>query len=261
MKKYLRFINKILLNFGLNIRKFLAGFKGLAYYFSDYLKFKKTNDSKLFPFVNLYPIFGNRFGSAGTMNGHYFHQDYYIAKRIYETNPEIHLDVGSRIDGFVAHVAIFRKIWLIDVRPMQSSLENITFVQADLTSKSERMKDFADSVSCLHAIEHFGLGRYGDPIDPDGHLKGLENIYSMIRPGGTFYFSTPIGPQRIEFNAHRVFSLQYLLDLFASKYEIIQFSLVDDKGDMHNNMELSEANIASNFGCQYGCGIFEMRKK
>ena len=86
----------------------------------------------------------------------------------------------------------------------------------------------------------------------------------MLKPGGKFYFSVPIGRQRVEFNAHRVFSVKHLLELFKDRYEIEHFSYVDDDGDLHENAELTEAGIADNFGCSYsgacGCGIFEMRK-
>ena len=70
----------------------------------------------------------------------------------------------------------------------------------------------------------------------------------------------PIGPQRLEFNAHRVFSILYIIDLFKNKYRIDSFSYVDDKGDLHENVELSSDDIANNYGCHYGCGIFEMTK-
>jgi SAM-dependent methyltransferase len=134
-------------------------------------------------------------------------------------------------------------------------------VQADLMDESSNYDNYCDSISCLHAIEHFGLGRYNDPIDADGHLKGLNSIHKILKPGGTFYFSTPIGPQRIEFNAHRVFSLAYLLGKFEKDYELIHFSYVDDAGDLYENQALTPQNIQANFNCHYGCGIFELRKK
>jgi hypothetical protein len=119
---------------------------------------------------------------------------------------------------------------------------------------------YTDSISCLHAIEHFGLGRYNDSIDADGHIKGLDTIYHTLKQGGKFYFSTPIGPQRIEFNAHRVFSVQYLLDLFKGKYLIDSFSFIDDSGDLHKDIELTKDLIDSNCDCTYGCGVFELSK-
>ena len=55
-------------------------------------------------------------------------------------------------------------------------------------------------------LEHFGLGRYGDPIDPNGYKIGFANLASLLRPGGRFYLSTPLGQERVEFNANWVFN-------------------------------------------------------
>ena len=109
--------------------------------------------------------------NAGSYIGHYFHQDLLVAKFIYEKSPKRHIDIGSRMDGFVAHVAAFREIEVVDVRPLsRSKHENIKFTQVDFMKPQEDLGK-ADSVSCLHAIEHFGLGRYTDPNDVNGHEK------------------------------------------------------------------------------------------
>jgi hypothetical protein len=126
--------------------------------------------------------------------------------------------------------------------------------------KKFSLSDYCDSVSCLHALEHFGLGRYGDKIDYNGHLVGWNNIHKMLKKGGKFYFSVPIGKQKIEFDAHRVFAIQYLLGLINDKYIIDSFSYVNDDGDLVTNAELNEASIEKNFSCHYGCGIFELTK-
>jgi hypothetical protein len=122
------------------------------------------------------------------------------------------------------------------------------------------MAAYTDSLSCLHAIEHFGLGRYGDPIDFEGHIKGLHSLHSILKPGGTLYLSCPIGPQRIEFNAHRVFAVKYLLTLLEARFTLRNFSYVDDRGDLHENIDMAEEQHLANFGCHYGCGIFELEK-
>ena len=44
--------------------------------------------------------------------------------------------------------------------------------------------DSIDSLSCIYALEHYGLGRYGDPIDPDGWLKGLIEMQRILTRGG-----------------------------------------------------------------------------
>jgi hypothetical protein len=119
---------------------------------------------------------------------------------------------------------------------------------------------YCDSLSCLHALEHFGLGRYGDPIDYDGYLVGLENLYLLLKKGGRLYFSVPIGSQRIEFNAHRVFGMQYLVKLLSEKFEIDRFSFVDDGGNLTEDAVLEESRLEDNVGCSLGCGIFELTK-
>ena len=85
-------------------------------------------------------------------------------------------------------------------------------------------------------------------------------MYNILKPNGIFYFSVPIGRLRVEFNAHRVFSIEYLLGMFKDKFEVVSFSYVDDTGDLHKKVELNEQNIKDSFGCNYGCGIFELRK-
>ena len=75
----------------------------------------------------------------------------------------------------------------------------------DLMNPPENFKECCDSLSCLHAIEHFGMGRYGDRVDLDGHVKGFRSLCAILKPGGLLDFSVPIGPDRIDFNASRVF--------------------------------------------------------
>ncbi|MBC7947578.1 MAG: DUF268 domain-containing protein [Chitinophagaceae bacterium] len=224
-------------------------------------KIGRTAGSKDWPLITLRPILEDKHDESGVLNGAYFHQDLLVARKVFLNKPDRHIDIGSRTDGFVAHVAVFRPIEIIDIRPQHSKVENISFLQGDLMNPvSPQLVSCCDSLSSLHAIEHFGLGRYGDPIDPAGHTKALDNIHSMLKPGGTFYFAVPMGPQEIEFNAQRIFSLRYLLQLLKDRYSINDFSFVDDKGDLHTKVALNEENINSNCGCTYGCAIFDLRK-
>ncbi|WP_343673259.1 DUF268 domain-containing protein [Chitinophaga sp.] len=215
-----------------------------------------------FPHFAVYPCLLDRTAEGGTTKGHYFHQDLWVSQQIFKENPVKHVDIGSRVDGFVAHVAAYRFIEVIDVRPINSEIDNMQFVQADMMMENPHLENYCDSMSCLHALEHFGLGRYGDPLDIDGHLKGFASMSKMLKVGGKMYFSVPIGPQRIEFNAHRVFSISYLLKMFAANnYKVDTFCYVDDKGDLHKNVSMAnEQEVAGNFGCQWGCGIFKLEK-
>jgi SAM-dependent methyltransferase len=248
--------------FGIDLSRIVRAFRALPQYYRDLLTFREQSRAtgSPFPLGKLNPRLTDR-GSIG-VGGHYFHQDLHVARRIFENRPTLHVDVGSRVDGFVAHVASFRRIMVMDIRELpDTGHSNIEFVRGDIMNLPEGISDYCDSLSCLHAIEHFGLGRYGDPIAVDGHLRGLETMFRMLQVGGKFYFSVPIGPQRIEFNAHRVFSLDYLLALFRDRFELDDFSYVDDRGLFHRSAVLSDENVVANFGCIYGCGIFEMTKR
>jgi SAM-dependent methyltransferase len=226
-----------------------------AWYLHDFEKFiELSKNLNLIGTMLSFPILTDKDFPSGSMSGQYFHTDLLVAQKIFKKNPRKLVDVGSRQDGFVAHVASFREIEVFDIRPQLAKVENVTFRQADLMRADKSVEGYCDAVSSLHAIEHFGLGRYGDPIDPAGHVKAIDNIYHILQDKGMFYFAVPIGEQRIEFNAHRVFDVEYLLELFKGKFEVVSFSFVDDGGDLHKNVPIMSP------GCHYGCGIFELMK-
>lgn len=224
-------------------------------YIKEYFAFKKaggTIDKK-------YPIYSDYKEQAGSATGHYFHQDLLVANYIYQANPQRHIDVGSSVYGFASHVAAFREIEIIDVRPLKDTgHKNIKFQQMDLMAGSGVESEVTDSISCLHAIEHFGLGRYGDPIDPQGHIKGFLNLLKMLKPNGLLYISFPIAQHsQVQFNAHRVFEPSEIMS-WQDKYqiELQSFSFVDDAGDLHEGKQVM--NVPSN--TQYGCGIYTFKK-
>jgi SAM-dependent methyltransferase len=237
--------------------------RGFPYYLRDMLKLRKQqkNADVKFDFGKLYSCLWDRFAQSGTASGFYFYQDLLIAKRIFLNDPDLHVDIGSRVESFVAHVATFREILVFDIRELKSNIPNIKFIRADLTGNIDKhFANYCDFLSCLHALEHFGLGRYGNPVKFDGYIIDLNNMYTILKKGGKFYLSVPIGPQRIEFNAHRVFSLKYILSLLEQKYNLDAFSLVNDNDELFENVELTKNEVNRNFGCFYGCGIFEMTK-
>lgn len=193
--------------------------------------------------------------------GAYFHQDQRVAHLIHDASPRRHVDVGSRLDGFIGNLAIFREVEVIDIRPQPAHIRNVTFHQLDLMAELPmEWVACTDSLSCLHTIEHFGLGRYGDPIDANGHLKGLAQLKRMVAPGGLLYLSAPMGPQRVEFNAHRVFAAATLTGWFADGWEIEHFDVIDDDNRVHEDIAWRGADLENHFGCRLGVGIVTARK-
>jgi hypothetical protein len=203
---------------------------------------------------NLVPILSDFRSEAGVATGHYFHQDLWAARGIHEAKPHRHVDVGSRIDGFVAHVLTFMPVQVVDIRPLYTNVTGLEFVQDDGTA----LKSFSDasvvSLSSLHALEHFGLGRYGDEVDPDGWRKGMRALARVLAPGGALYLSVPLGRQRLEFNGHRVFDPKTVLDTM-SDLSLTAFAAVDDAGDFHQNSQPSDFASA-----RMACGLFRFSK-
>lgn len=215
-----------------------------------------------FPQGKSRPIHTERFSEAGEAAGHYFHQDLLVAREIFRRNPRRHVDVGSSIYGFVSHVAAFREIEVFDVRPVTTVVSGIRFVQRDLMEPMSLDSGTSDSVSCLHALEHFGLGRYGDPIDYEGWRKGLFGLLSILEPQGVLYLGVPTGArQRVEFNSHRVFSLPFLRDVLLQQCDIERLAFVDDLGELHDYLDPFSADASRSFGADYGCSIWVLRKR
>ncbi len=205
---------------GFDLPRLFRGASALPDYAKDLKSFKSKYKGKLI----LNPCLLDKSEESGSTKSEYFLQDLYVAQKIHKANPRRHLDVGSRVDGFVAHVASFRDIEVVDIRPTTAVIPGIKFIQADLMAVSLMHFDAqTDSLSCLHALEHFGLGRYGDPINPMGHELGLKNIAMFLEKSGTLYLSMPVGIERVEFNSHRVVNPLWLLE-YAS---ILNLCLVD----------------------------------
>ena len=264
MKSILTRMYRTSVNYGFDPKRLIRMLKakGDNTFLAELKEMKRQQGTdKSFEWGKLSPILTEKYEEGGVMKGDYFNQDLYVARLVHDANPEKHLDIGSRTDGFVAHVASFRNIDIIDIRAITSQVKNITFRQADLMNLPEDLINSYDSVSSLHALEHFGLGRYGDPIDYYGYLKGINNITKILRKGGVFYFSVPMGTQRIEFNEQRVFSLEYLIGILSPDYTIKTFSYVNDHGILFENAELIPESVKSNFSCWYGCAIFTLIKK
>jgi SAM-dependent methyltransferase len=200
----------------------------------------------------LYPALGDRHAGAGAASGHYFHQDIWAARQIFCRRPARHVDVGSSVAGFIAHLLAFREVEYVDLRPLRTNVQGLHFRQGDIT-RLPYESDSLESISALHVGEHIGLGRYGDPIDPEGWLKAIRELCRVIRPGGVIYYSVPIGKERLEFDGHRVFHPSTIVTAF-SPLELTEFAYVDDRGDYVPDADYRQ------LGGWYSCGLFVFSK-
>lgn len=252
----IRTLYRILQSFGWNPRATFNAIRGLPAYIRDFVTFVRACGATKVP-MRIFPILGDRYEPSGVASGHYFHADLWAARRIYQLGTEKHVDIGSRIDGLISHLLTFREVEVLDIRGLSATgVTGLKFTRLDVMNCENLPKDYADSISSVHALEHFGLGRYGDSVDPFGYQKGLEGFIRLLKPGGKLLLAVPIGGECVEFNAHRIFEpAQFLNMLTEIGFRLDAFSFVDDEGGFRANVACDSAA-----GLTYGCGCFELTK-
>lgn len=227
----------------------------------DAKQYSRLNDRKSFEIISKYNYYisADKNKSAGTIDS-YFWQDLWAAKKISKEKPRVHYDIGSRVDGFIAHVlATGIKVCLIDIRPLDNIfIDNLDFICSDATNLEGIKDNSIDSISALCSLEHFGLGRYGDPIDPEACFKCFEAIQKKVRANGDIYISVPIGKEHIEFNAHRVFYAKTIVNCF-DKCDLVEFSSAKIE-EYEENIDIAKYDEDASIGGNR-FGLFHFKKK
>jgi SAM-dependent methyltransferase len=182
---------------------------------------------------------------------HYIYHPAWAARILAETKPKKHVDIAS-ILSFPTIVSAFVPVEYYDYRPADLNLKNL-----DSRAGNLHALPFPDasveSLSCMHTIEHVGLGRYGDPIDYDGDLKAMKELVRVLSPGGSLLFVVPIGRPRIEWNAHRIYSYEQILTAFTG-LSLKEFSLIPDNYEAHGLIRNADPSLVSQQS--YACGCF-----
>jgi SAM-dependent methyltransferase len=242
--------------FGINAAWIVRSLQGIPKFLNDVSQYRKQDVPPSFRLAmkDLTPMLRDHRGDAGVATGQYFHQDLWAARKIFARRPQLHIDIGSRIDGFVAHLLVFMDVDVIDVLALDSKVRGLSFHQRDATYLEDIPPNSVDSLSSLHAAEHFGLGRYSDPIDAWAHTKFMSALARVLAPGGFLYFSVPIGLERLYFNAHRIFAIGTILAQLKT-LRLVTFSYVNEMGDLCENV--MPEDVPTNMS---GCGLFEFTK-
>jgi len=202
--------------------------------------------------TDLYPCLGEK-STTSSFDKHYFYLNIWAAQRIIDNKPFLHVDVGSKVD-FVGFMTCLTKVISIDIRPLEANLDNFKSEKGSILSMP--FDDCTvDSLSCLHVAEHIGLGRYGDPLNPNGTELAAKELSRVLAVGGNLFFAVPVGKPKLCFNAHRIHSPNQIIQYF-NNLELVEFSGVDDEGKYRRNIPISELE-----NCNYGCGFFWFRKK
>ncbi len=246
---------ELLLNFKEKI--FVVHKVGL--YFKQYKKFKtlssKQNRFKTSWSYRAAITFENTSNTA--FDRHYIYHTAWAARCLKTSGAQLHIDISSSL-YFSALCSAFTTIQFYDFRPPKLELSNLSCGSADLTKL--HFKDSSiDSLSCMHTVEHIGLGRYGDPIDSEGDLKAIDELIRVLAVGGNLFFVVPLGatPQ-IQFNAHRIYTYEQIVSYFE-RLHLKEFTLIGES-DKHGGL-VSNPPKALLMEQKYACGCFWFTKE
>lgn len=222
--------------------------------FADFWRFYRVSDNRFsMRLIDVYPCTKDKTIQTG-FDRHYVYFTAWAARKIQEYKPQRHVDISSSL-YFAGIVSAFTPIDFYDYRPADLKLSNLESRKADLTDMP-----FADnsvsSLSCMHVVEHIGLGRYGDPLDPKGDIKATKELTRVLAPGGKLLFVVPVGAEsRIEYNAHRVYSYDAVVSLFPG-LKLEEFTLIPE----NNGGPIVNADPALLNKERYACGCFVFAK-
>ncbi len=226
------------------------GFFFIPKFFLQLFKYRKLS-KELVSYRDLQPCLGDWLPHT-PFDPHYFYQGAWLARRLKKINPNAHIDIASSVLT-ISVLSAFIKTTFVDYRPLKANLDGLDSIPGDILQMP-----FPDSsipsLSCLHVIEHIGLGRYGDPINSLGSQMAAAEIKRVISTGGHLFLSLPIGRERACFNAHRVHAPTTVMKMFEGM-SLIDFSYIDDRGGFHHNANIHDAD-----NLHYGCGCFHFQK-
>lgn len=179
----------------------------------------------------------------------YFYQDTWAAGKLFQSRPAHHYDVGSSAMT-IGIISKFVPVTMIDIRPIDLELNNLFFKKGSILDLPFPDDSIA-SLSSLCVVEHIGLGRYGDPLDPWGSEKAVSELKRVVMPRGSLLVSVPVDAEcRVFFNAHRAFTREYLLRLFEG-LELIEEKYIYGRS-LHDEYDPAKG---------FGTGLFHFVKE
>lgn len=234
-----------------DFNKLLSSIRGLCWYIKDLCKYIFVYREKI-SIKDLYPILDEKTKETG-VDYQYLYQQLWVFNEVLKTKPKAHYDIGStyQMSGYIAGIT---KACFVDIRPIKADIKNLEVLDASIEELPFEDNSI-NSLSCLHVIEHIGLGRYGDLLNPNGSQNAAKELSRVLAKGGFLYLSVPIGRERICFNAHRIFNPKTILKYFKD-LELIAFDYVDDVGQLHRN-----AKVENFSNLEYSLGMFKFTKK
>jgi hypothetical protein len=194
--------------------------------------------------------------AATYFDQHYLYHVAWAVRKLASASPRLHVDFGSSLN-FCSTVSAICETRFYDIRPAEIHLSGLTCLEANLTAL-EIASDSLESVSCMHVLEHIGLGRYGDDLDPCGDLKAIAELKRVVAPNGALYVVAPTGLPRIAYNAHRIYAADSFVGYFSDEFQLEEFYFIDNQS---GGVPALNVSFPETRRYDYGCGCYFFRKK
>jgi SAM-dependent methyltransferase len=230
----------------------LAALATLPSYTYAWLRYQRLPGAERLRLRDAHPCLADRLPTS-PYDPHYLQQAIWAAERIFVNDPPEHTDVGSQLI-FAGILAAKMPVTFVDIRPLELKIAKLRSVAGDVLSLPFGDRSLV-SVSSLHVVEHVGLGRYGDDLNPSGTRRALGELQRVLAPGGSLFLSLPVGRPRVCFNAHRIHDPRDI-ELWLDEIDLEEFSAIDDEGELRLG-----ASLADTAKLSYGCGLFWFRRR
>ena len=245
-------MKNLIITFAKKIRSYARA----ALVYLDFYKFRRLPSGTRLPIRlnEIRPCVDDR-SKKTNFDRHYIYHTAWASRVLSETKTLKHVDISSTL-YFSSIVSAFIPVSFYDYRPAELNLSNLDAKFADLT-KLPFEDNSIPSLSCMHTVEHIGLGRYGDPLDPGGDLIAMKELSRVLAIGGNLLFVVPVGRPKVIFNAHRIYSYSQIIDAF-SHLTLQEFALIPDTQNDGGLIRNAPPEIADRQN--YGCGCFWFKK-
>ncbi len=114
------------------------------------------------------------------------------------------------------------------VTTVEYNVPIVNFTNLNATSYWDFQKtdEMYDCIITFSSVEHSGLGRYGDPLDPDGDIKTMYDIHKNLKENGLLLWGAPVGHDALVWNEHRVYG-KLRLPLLFQNFDEVEWVAVD----------------------------------
>lgn len=172
------------------------------------------------------------------------------------------LIIGSEEPCYEAAAFVYgaKEVTMVEYQRVTTDYPGLSIITYEEFTKSDII---CDSTITISSVEHSGLGRYGDPLDPDGDLKAMKELLDRTKTGGLCFLAVPMGKDQILWNAHRVYG-RLRFPMLIDGWEVVEsFGFIESDFDVDEGIKRVKGKQPHRPGVSGGAHqpVFVLRKK